>query len=131
MYGDTEVMRKHADRLREQAGDIRSIADRIVAQVEAVSWAGRASDDLRERMRVRAARLREAAERHDGAADTLDSHLQLVDELKDAIAENERRVTALLEDAALPRFEPPPSGHRDWLAVTLPGGTDPLGLASG
>jgi hypothetical protein len=122
MYGDTEVMRKHADRLREQAGEIRSIADRIVARAEAVTWAGRAGDDLRERVRERAARLRRAADRHDAAADTLTSHVQLVDELKDAIAEHERRVTALLEDDSLPQFEPPPPGHKDWLAVTVPGG---------
>ena len=122
MYGDSEVMRKHADRLREQAGDIRSIADRIVAQAEAVTWAGRAGDDLRERVRDRATRLRQAADRHDAAADSLASHVQLVDELKDAIADNERRVTALLQDDSMPSFEPPPPGHKDWLAVTLPGG---------
>ena len=35
MYGDTEVMRKHAGRLREQGVDIRSLADQLVAQAEA------------------------------------------------------------------------------------------------
>jgi methyl-accepting chemotaxis protein len=120
MYGETEVMRKHADRLREQARDIRSIAERIVAQADGVTWAGRAGEDLRERVRERAARLREAADRHEYAADSLGSHIQTVDGLKDAIAESERRVTALLDDAALPPFDPPPPGHKDWLAVTLP-----------
>jgi uncharacterized protein YukE len=120
MYGDSEVMRKHASRLREQADEIRSLADHIVAQAEAVAWSGRAGDSMRERIRERAARLRETADRHDTAADTLESHTVLVDELKDSIADTERRATALLEDGALPRFEPPAPGHKDWLAVSLP-----------
>jgi methyl-accepting chemotaxis protein len=121
MYGDTDVMRRQVGRLREQGAEIRALADQIVAQAEAVSWAGRAADTMRDRIRERASRLREAADRHDRAADALDSHTQLVDELKDSIAETERRATALLEDGALPRFEPPAHGHKDWLAVTLPG----------
>lgn len=124
MYGDTDVMRKHGGRLREQGDAIRALADHLVTQAEAVTWAGRAGDAMRERIRERAARLREAAERHDTAAATLDTHTQLVDELKDSIAETERRATALLEDGALPRFEPPAPGHKDWLAVTLPGPGD-------
>lgn len=121
MYGDTEVMRKHVARLREQGRDIRALADRLVAQAEAVPWPGRAGAAVRERIAEHAARLREAAERHDGAAHVLDLHAQLVAELKDTIAEAERRATALLEDGALPELEPPPPGHKDWLAVSLPG----------
>ena len=121
MYGDTGVMRRQVGRLREQGAEIRALADQIVAHAEAVSWAGRAGDAMRDRIRDRAARLRESADRHDVAADSLDTHTQLVDELKDSIAETERRATALLEDGALPRFEPPAPGHKDWLAVTLPG----------
>ena len=124
MYGDTEVMRKHVGRLREQGVEIRAMAEQLVAQAESVTWAGRAGDSMRERVRDRAARLREAADRHDAAADSLDDHLQLVDELKDSIAEVERRATALLDDGALPRFEPPAPGHKDWLAVSLPGVQD-------
>jgi hypothetical protein len=129
MYGDTDVMRKHVGRLREQGIEIRAMAEQLVAQAEAVTWAGRAGDSMRERVRDRASRLREAADRHDAAADTLDNHLQLVDELKDSIAEVERRATALLDDGALPRFEPPAPGHKDWLAVSLPGVQD-RGLTS-
>jgi hypothetical protein len=121
VYGDTDVMRRQAGRLRAQGAEIRAIAEHIVAQAETVTWAGRAGDAMRERIRDRAARLREAADRHDVAADSLDTHTQLVDELKDSIAETERRATALLEDGELPRFEPPAPGHKDWLAVTLPG----------
>src|SRR3954451_9569708 len=108
MYGDTEVMRKHASRLREQADQIRSMADQIVAQAESVAWAGRAGDTMRERVRERAAHLREAAARHDAAARTLHAPLHAVEELKYSISENERRVRALLNDGALPAFEPPP-----------------------
>ena len=121
MYGDPSVMRKHTGRLREQGSEIRAMADHLVAQAEAVSWPGRAGDAMRDRIRERAARLREAADRHDVAAHSLETHTQLVEELKDSIAETERRATALLEDGALPRFEPPAPGHKDWLAVTLPG----------
>ncbi len=121
MYGDTDVMRKHVGRLREQGTQIRSMADQLVAQAEAVSWAGRAGDSMRERIRERSSRLRDAADQHDLAADALESHTQLVDELKDSIAETERRATALLDDGALPSFEPPEPGHKDWLAVSLPG----------
>jgi hypothetical protein len=114
-------MRKHSGRLREQATELRALADHLVAQAEAVSWAGRAGDAMRERVRERATRLRDAADRHDRAGDALELHTQLVEELKESIAEAERRVTALLEDGELPRFEPPAPGHKDWLAVTLPG----------
>jgi hypothetical protein len=124
MYGDTDVMRKHAGRLREQGTELRAMADQLVAQTEAVTWSGRAGDTMRERVRERASRLREAAAQHDRAADTLETHTQLVDELKDSIAETERRATALLDDGALPSFEPPAPGHKDWLAVTLPGLSD-------
>src|SRR5690242_20908280 len=114
MYGDSDVTRKHVGRLREQADTIRSLADRLVAQAETVAWSGRAGDAMRERIRERAAGLRETAARHDAAADSLEAHTVLVDELKDSIAENERRATALLEDGALPQFEPPAPGHKDW-----------------
>jgi uncharacterized coiled-coil DUF342 family protein len=124
MYGDTDVMRKQADRLHEQGAEIRVMADQLVAQAEAVTWAGRAGDAMRERVRERAARLREAADRHDVAGDSLDAHIQVVDELKDSIAETQRRATALLDDGALPEFEPPAPGHKDWLSVTLPGIND-------
>ncbi|QIG44964.1 hypothetical protein G5V58_21275 [Nocardioides anomalus] len=120
MYGDTDVMRKHADRLREQGADIRALADQLVSQAEAVTWAGRAGDSMRERIRERAARLREAAERHEVAADSLEDHTQTVDDLKDTIAAAERRATALVDDGTLPAFESPAPGHKDWLAVTLP-----------
>lgn len=146
MYGDTEVMRKRAGELREQGIDLRAMADRLVAQTEQVGWTGRAALALGERIRERAAHLREVAAHHEHAADTLDLHLAEVDSLKDAIAGIERKADTLVSDARtriarangpsgspdvrllpaaedelLAAFNPPPRGHRDWLSVDLPG----------
>lgn len=125
MYGDTDVMRRRAAQLREQGVDIRTMADRLVAQTEGVGWTGRASVALGERIRERAGHLRDVAARHDGAAELLEAHLQEVDRLKDAIAGAERKAASLVADApgdrGLTAFTPPPPGHKDWLAVDLPG----------
>ena len=145
MYGDTAVMRRHAAALRDQAADIRVTADLLVGRAEQISWAGRAAEAMRERVRERAAQLRGCASSHEGAADALERHLHEVDRSKDAIAEIERRAASLIADArtraarttsddpdgvdhrfsdeddALLAFTPPPPGHRDWLAVELPG----------
>jgi len=120
MYGDTEVMRKHALRLREQGERIRALADRVVARTDAVGWAGRAGDTVRTTSRERAARLREAAARHEAAASSLEAHLQHTERLKESIAEAERRARALLDDGHLAGLEQPVPGHKDWLAVPLP-----------
>jgi chromosome segregation ATPase len=149
MYGDSDVMRRRADRLREQAVDLRALADQLVAQTESIGWTGRAADSMRERVRERANHLRSAAAQHDTAADSLDRHVQAVDAIKDSIADTERKVSALVADArtriarieaaneaeadsavrripdaddqTLAGFTPPPSGHKDWLAVSVPG----------
>lgn len=114
MYGDTDVMRMHAGRLREQGIDLRVLADRLVAQTEGAGWAGRAADALAERIRERAAHLREVAARHDDAAQAMDAHRLEVDRLKDAIAGAEHRAAEAADPGDLP-----PSGHKDWLAVDL------------
>lgn len=146
MYGDTAVMRRHAAALREQGADIRAMADHLVGQAEQIGWTGRAAEAMRQRVRDRAAQLRSCASSHDGAADALERHLQETDRTKDAIAEIERKATSLIADAQtrvarveayddpsgverspsdddrrLAGFSPPPSGHRDWLTVELPG----------
>lgn len=146
MYGDTAVMRKRAGQLREQSTDIKLLADRLAAQVDAMDWTGRAADAMRARIHDRAAELRDAAGRHDSAADAFGRHLAEVDLLKEAIDGVEHRVNSLVadaatriarvqahrdpdgmhrtptdEDQALVSFVPPPPGHRDWLSVTLPG----------
>ena len=118
MYGDTDVMRKRGAELREQGVDLRALADQLVARTEGVGWAGRAADALAVRIRERAAHLREVAARHETAADSLDAHVLEVERLKDAIAAAERR--AERSDRHL-EFAPPPPGHKDWLAVDLPG----------
>lgn len=120
MYGDTMVMRRRAGALREQATDLRAMADRLVGQADAIAWTGRAADAMRERIRERSSHLREVAAGHDAAADSLEIHLAEVDRLTDAIADLEHRARSLQADGALSGFTPPPSGHRDWLTVTLP-----------
>lgn len=123
MYGDTTVMRRRATQLREQGADVRALADGLVAQLEAIKWEGRAAADLRSRIHDRAAHLRDCAHDHDAAAEALERHLAEVDRLKDAISDVERKARSLVNDDAslLERFTPPPAGHKDWLAVTLPG----------
>ena len=143
MYGDTAAGRKRVAQLREQGGDIRALAARLVSQAEAVPWHGKAADAMRERIKERASQLRAAAAHHETAADSLARHLTEVDALKEAIDVRAHKATALVEDAhtrageasgpdgipadadetdaALLAFDPPPAGHKDWLTVHLPG----------
>lgn len=120
MYGESDVVRKHAARLREQGEDIRALADQLVARSETLHWSGRAADAMRERVRERATRLREAAARHETAAASLETHSVEVDGLKDTIVDLERRSRALVADGTLEDFDAPAAGHKDWLGVTLP-----------
>ena len=150
MYGDTLVMRRRAAQLREQGEDIRAMAEQLVTRSDEVAqesgWTGRAADAMRDRVRERAAHLRDAANAHDVAAASLEKHLGECDRLTESIAGIERRASSLLtdarsrvarlqgstdddavrptatrEDQALVAFTPPPSGHKDWLDVELPG----------
>lgn len=145
MYGDTQVVRRRAQALRDQAVDLRQVADRLVAEVDQIDWHGRAADAMRERIRERAGHLRDASAKHDTAADSLDRHAVETDRLKDAIAERERAATSLIEDArgradrasaqstggvrveahaddrALLDLTPPAAGHKDWLDAEIPG----------
>lgn len=122
MYGDTEVMRRRVDELREQAVDIRAEADQLVGRAEAVPWHGRAADAMRTRIKERAFGLHRVAERHEAAADSLDKHAVEVERLKEAIAEIEQRVARDEADADAEDHPPrdvPPSGHKDWLEVEV------------
>ena len=136
MYGDTAAGRKRVAQLREQGGDVRALAARLVSQAEAVPWHGKAAEAMRERIRERAGHLRAVAAQHDTAADSLAAHLVEVDRLKEAIDVRSRKATTLVEDArtrasegmpaddadaVLLAFDPPAAGHRDWLTVELPG----------
>ncbi len=146
MYGDTGVMRRRAAQLREQGDDIRLRADRLVSQMDAIAWTGRAAEAMRERIRERASHLRDVAVRHETAAASLERHLQEVESLKEQIATVQHRAETLTSDAqgrlarlaahddpddvrreptdqdrVLTAFTPPPSGHKDWLDVELPG----------
>lgn len=121
MYGDTAAGRKRVAQLREQGGDIRALASRLVAQAEAVPWHGKAAESMRSRIRDRAHHLRAVAAQHETAADSLAAHLAAVDSLKDAIGTRSHKATTLVEDDVLLAFDPPPAGHKDWLTVDLPG----------
>jgi hypothetical protein len=146
MYGDTRVIRNLAAELREQAVDIALEADHLVALTEDCPWTGWAADALRHRSRERAATLRRTAGRHEDAADALSHHADEVDRRKDLIEALERKALGLVAaarerladlgddllagirevlpdraDQLLDQFAPPPSGHRDWLDVDLPG----------
>lgn len=151
MYGDTATARKRVSQLSEQAGDVRALADRLVAQAESVPWHGRAAETMRARVRERAAHLRAVAALHDTAAESLARHAIEVDRVKDAIDARSHKAAVLVEeasnraaaaayadtaasargeastashaedDAVLLAFDPPPAGHRDWLTVELPG----------
>ena len=144
MYGDTAAGRKRVAQLREQGGDIRALASRLVSQAEAAPWHGKAADAMRERIKERANHLRTAAAHHESAADSLAQHLTEVDSLKEAIDTRSHKATALVEDArtraseagtgkdatpvepgdtdtTLLAFDPPPASHKDWLTVNLPG----------
>lgn len=149
MYGDPDVMRKRARQLREQGADIRALADQLVAQTESLGWTGRAAESMRHRAQERATHLRAAADRHETAAESLDRHSLEVARLQETIGETERRAASLVaeartrvariesdnegradsglrtlpdaDDRTLADFAPPPSGHKDWLTVDLPG----------
>jgi hypothetical protein len=139
MYGDTEAIRGLARTMRAQATELRAEAAELSARAEAVPWAGRAADAMRVRIHAETRSLREIADAADLAAAALDDHADEVDRLKALIAAIERKAMALIDaarhrlaglvasllpdpvDELLIRFVPPPSGHRDWLLVDLPG----------
>lgn len=146
MYGDTAIMRKRSAQLREQGVDLRALADQLVAQADGISWTGRAADAMRGRIRDRAAQLRDCAADHETAAESLERHLTEVDDVKESISGTERTARSLVadararmaeidrhddpagvrreptpEDRALVAFTPPPTGHKDWLSIDLPG----------
>ena len=100
MYGDTAASRKRVAQLREQSGDIRAAADRLVAQAESVPWHGRAAEAMRNRIKERANQLRVAAGHHETAADSLARHLAEVDARKEAIESIRHKADSLTSDAA-------------------------------
>jgi hypothetical protein len=138
MYGDTDVVRALARRLRARGADIRAEADDLLARAEAVPWSGLAAEAMRRLAREHAGGLRRCAEEHEAAADALDRHAREVDHLVEVIAAIERKVRSLLDAAVgglaglvgqvvpdavdhwVHDFDPPPHGSREWLDVRLP-----------
>ena len=122
MYGDSSQIKRRTDQLRDRGTELTALADRLVARTESVGWRGRAADALHGRITERAATLRDLAGRHVGAADALATHREAVDEAKDEIDTRQERARRLIEDGRAPDdLRPPPDGHRDWLALDLPG----------
>jgi hypothetical protein len=139
MYGDTGAIRGLARTMRRQGAALRIEAEQLLALAEATPWDGVGAEAMRLRVRQQTSALRRTAALADEAAAALDWHAGEVDRLKALIAAIERTVTALVEaathrlaglvetvlpdpvDELLARFVPPPSGHRDWLTVELPG----------
>lgn len=142
MYGDTEVVRALAGQLQARGEAIRDEAELLWARAEGTTWSGVAAEAMRLRVRMQVGGLRQSAELHDEAAAALLAHAETVDRLKALIAAIEEQVRALVAaardrleglaglalavlpdpvDELLAGFLPPPSGHRDWLAVDLPG----------
>ena len=139
MYGDTRVVRGLAATLRDQADEIAHEAVDLVSLAEECPWSGWAAEAMRRRSHERATVLRRTAGDHREAADSLARHADEVDRVKELIAAIETRVLAMVSaardrlgelvrevlpdraDELLDRFVPPPSGHRDWLDVDLPG----------
>ncbi|GEP37562.1 hypothetical protein NPS01_12250 [Nocardioides psychrotolerans] len=135
MDGDTDQLRRRVDQLREQGVDVRTLADQLVARTESLGWTGRAAESMRLRIHERATRLRDAAAEHEVAAETLRRHLLQVSGVRESIARRQSRAASLVADArsratqeqaleddrVLIAFTPPPSGHRDWLTIELPG----------
>lgn len=148
MYGDTVVLRGLAQRMEDQAREIRREAEDLVRCSNEVLWSGRAAEAMRQRMRERAGALRATAAEHEDAGAALRAHADRVDAVKARIDSIARRVQWMVEDATsrmatlvrdrgaagrdllleqvdeiLLGFRPPPPGHRDWLEVPdrLPG----------
>jgi hypothetical protein len=139
MYGDTEAIRGLARTLRDQSAALRAEGATLLDGAETAMWQGLAAEAMRWRVREQVAALARTAGLAEEAATALEEHADEVDRLKALIAAIEQRVLALvaaardrlggLLDAVLPdpldellaRFVPPPSGHRDWLTVELPG----------
>jgi hypothetical protein len=139
MYGDTEAIRGLARTMRGQGRELRAEAEHLRSRAEATAWEGLAADAMRLRVRQQTGALHHTADLADEAARALDRHADEVDRLKALIAAIEatvhrlvaaakERLGGLLDhvlpdpvDELLARFVPPPSGHRDWLSVELPG----------
>jgi hypothetical protein len=80
--GDSEAMRVRARQLRDQAVDLRALADQLITRADGVSWSGPAAETLQGRVRERAVLLRDAADGHEVAAASLERHLREVERVR-------------------------------------------------
>ena len=146
MYGDTGVMRKRAAQLREQGATSARRPTSSSPRSTPSRWTGRAADAMRERIRDRAAHLREVAAAHDSAADSLERPPQQVECSRTRSPRTERKTDKLAtdararvaqaraaddpdgvhrapdpEDRVLAGFTPPPSGSQGLAHRRAPG----------
>jgi len=99
MYGDTRAIRRLAHDLRDQGDDIRTQADRLVAEAEATPWRGQAAVAMRASAAAHAGELRRTARWHDEAAAAVLDHAAQVDRTKALIASIEAAVHGLVDGA--------------------------------
>lgn len=133
------LIQRRAATLREQGDDVATLADSLVARVDALGWEGRATAALRSRVAERARQLRRAAERHDVAAEALERHARAVAAAGDEIAARQHRAARLVDaaheravqghpphptDHRLLSADLPPPGHPAWLGVELPASSE-------
>lgn len=139
MYGDSAEIRELAARLRRRAEEVRETADRLAGRVARVEWRGRAAEAMRVRVRAGVGDLRAVAGDYERAAAALERHADEVDRLNALIARIEQRVRSLVSEARgrlggladgllgdpldrlLDHLPTPPSGHKDWLTLSIPG----------
>lgn len=132
MYGEPGRIREVAARLERRADQLRVEADALVAAGERTPWVSVAADRMRERAAERRLDLLEVVRRYDEAADAVRRHATEVQRLLDLVADVERRVRSLVDDAAdrgreaggvvedlldgrLVGLSLPPPGHLAWL----------------
>ena len=148
MYGDTLVMRRRAAQLREQGEDIRTMAEQLVTRSDEVGVAGRgvpptpcgtgsasapptcATPPTPTTSRPPRSRSTSASATGSPSPSPASSAGPRPSWPTPAPAspgcrarpdDDAVRPTATREDQALVAFAPPPSGHKDWLDVELPG----------
>lgn len=89
---DPDAIRRLAATLRAQGDEVRELATRLVRQLDAARWTGRAADAAHAQVRRRAADLLDAAARHDRAGDALARHAAEVERCRSLL----RRATEVL-----------------------------------
>ena len=99
MYGDTQVIRRQADRMDERAVDLRAHGRALVAAADASGWVSLSGDRMKARVAERRAGLDATAAAYEEAAAKLRQHAKEVEELKHLISLIEDKVRGLISGA--------------------------------